>query len=128
MPRLPQPSKLASARCTPRVPARLPAMAISQRRTGPQATGQPPPAPPPAVDGAEVLALAAVLGVGLLAWAGLVLADAGRYRLLGAAGLAALAMAAIGLVAWRSRPRPRLAVDGPSLAVLLGVGLVAAFL
>jgi hypothetical protein len=104
-------------------------MAISQRRTGPQATGQPPPpAPPPAVDGVEVLALAAVLGVGLLAWAGLVLADAGRYRLLGAVGLAGLAAAAIGLVAWRSRPRPRLGADGPSLAVLLGVGLVAAFL
>jgi hypothetical protein len=104
-------------------------MAISQRRTGPQATGQPPPpAPPPAVDGVEVLALAAVPGVGLLAWAGLVLADAGRYRLLGAVGLAGLAAAAIGLVAWRSRPRPRLGADGPSLAVLLGVGLVAAFL
>jgi hypothetical protein len=104
-------------------------MAISQRRTGPWTTGQPPPpSPPPAVDAAEVLALTAVLGVGLLAWAGLVLADAGRYRLLGAAGLAGLAAAALGLAAWRSPPLARLETDGRTLAVLLGVGLVAAFL
>lgn len=104
-------------------------MAISQRRTGPWTTGQPPPpSPPPAVDAAEVLALTAVLGVGLLAWAGLVLANAGRYRLLGAAGLAGLAAAALGLAAWRSRPLARLDTDGRTLAVLLGVGLVAAFL
>jgi hypothetical protein len=104
-------------------------MAISQRRTGPWTTGQPPPpSPPPAVDAAEVLALTAVLGVGLLAWAGLVLANAGRYRLLGAAGLAGLAAAALGLAAWRSRPLARLDTDGRILAVLLGVGLVAAFL
>jgi hypothetical protein len=104
-------------------------MAISQRRTGPWTTGQPPPpSPPPAVDAAEVLALTAVLGVGLLAWAGLVLADAGRYRLLGAAGLAGLAAAALGLAAWRSQPLARLDTDGRTLAVLLGVGLVAAFL
>jgi hypothetical protein len=103
-------------------------MAISQRWTGPQATRQPPPPAPPAVDGAEVLALAAVLGIGLLAWAGLVLANAGRFSLLGAAGLAGLAAAAIGLAAWRSRPRPRPRTDWRSLAVLLGVGLVAALL
>jgi hypothetical protein len=104
-------------------------MAISQRRTGPEATSQPPqPAPPPTVDGAEVLALAAVAGIGLLAWAALVLADAGRFSLLGAAGLAGLAAAGIGLAAWRSRPLPRLGIDRRSLAVLLAVGLVAAFL
>jgi hypothetical protein len=104
-------------------------MAISQRRTGPRTGGPPaPPAPAPAVDTAEVLALAAVLGVGLLAWAGLVLADAGHYRLLGAVGLAGLAAAALGLAAWRSRPRPRLGTDRPTLAVLAGVGLVATFL
>ena len=56
------------------------------------------------------------------------MANAGRYHLPGAAGLAALAAAVLGLVAWRSRPRPRLGTDGRSLAVLLGVGLVAAFL
>jgi hypothetical protein len=104
-------------------------MAISERQAGPQATHRPPrPAAPPAVDGAEVLALAAVLGVGLLGWAGLVLANVGRYSLPAAAGLAGLALAAIGVVAWRSRPRPRFGVDRRGLAVLLGVGLVAAFL
>jgi hypothetical protein len=104
-------------------------MAISQRRTGPQAASQPPqPAPPPAVDGAEVLALAAVLGVGLLAWAGLVLANAGRFSLPAAAGLAGLAAGGLGLAAWRSIPRPRPGIDRRSLAVLLGVGLVAAWL
>jgi hypothetical protein len=104
-------------------------MAISQRRTGPRTSGRPaPPARPPAVDVAEVLALAAVLGVGLLAWAGLALADTGHYRLIWAAGLTVLAGAALGLAAWRARPRPRLAADRPTLAVLAAVGLVAAVL
>jgi hypothetical protein len=103
-------------------------MAISQRQPGPRTTGQPGPPPPPAVAAAEVLALAAVLGVGLLAWAGLALAHTGHYRLPWAAGLAGLAAAALGLAAWRSRPRPRLGTDRPTLAVLAVVGLVAAFL
>jgi hypothetical protein len=104
-------------------------MAISQRWAGPRTGGQPaPPAPPPAVDLAEVLALAAVLGVGLLAWAGLALADSGQYRLVWAVVLALVAAAGLGLAAWRGRPRPRPAADRPTLAVLAAVGLVAAFL
>jgi hypothetical protein len=103
-------------------------MAVSEQRATPQATGEPRPAAQHLLDGAEVLALAAALGVGLLAWAALVLANAGRFSLLAAAGLAALAGGAGAVVAWRSRPRPRLAVDRRGLAVLLGVGLVAAFL
>jgi hypothetical protein len=102
-------------------------MAISQRRTRPRTSGA-PAAPAPAVELVEVLALAAVLGVGLLAWAGLALADAGHYRLPAAAGLAGLAAAGLGLVAWRARPRPRFGTERPTLAVLAGVGLVAAFL
>jgi hypothetical protein len=102
-------------------------MAISEQRAGPRAADQ-SPAPPawPAVDGAEVLALAAAVGVGLLAWAGLVLADAGRYSLPAAVGLAGLAGAVAAVVAWRSRAR--LTFDRPTLAVVVGVGLVAAFL
>jgi hypothetical protein len=104
-------------------------MAISKQRAVPEAIGEPPrPGEQPAVDGAEVLVLAATLGIGLLAWAGLVLANAGRYSLPAAAGLAGLAGTAVGVLAWRSAPRPRLAVDRGSLAVLLGVGVLAAVL
>src|SRR5688500_12035773 len=111
-------------------------MAISEQRAVPEATGEParPPARP-VVDAAELLVLAAGLlglaaglGVGWLAWAGLVLANAGRYSLPAAAGLALLAGAGAAVIAWRSEPRPRLAIDRGSLAVLLGVGLLAAVL
>jgi hypothetical protein len=103
-------------------------MAVSEQRAAPQATGEPRPAARPVLDGTEILALGAALGIGLLGWAALVLANAGRFGLMAAAALAALAGAAAAVLAWRSRPRPRLAVDRRGLAVLAGVGVVAALL
>jgi hypothetical protein len=76
----------------------------------------------------EALILAAALGIGLLAWAGLALADAGGYRLPAALALAVAATAAVAVVAWRARGRPRLVADWGGLAVLAGVALVAAVL
>src|SRR6266545_989819 len=64
------------------------------------------PVVPRAVSSGEVLVLAAVVGVALLAWSGLILADVGRYTLSLAFGLALLA----------------------GLAVLAGLAIVAAVL
>jgi hypothetical protein len=76
----------------------------------------------------EALVLAATVGVGLLAWAGLALADAGRYSLAGALALAVPATAVAGVVVWRARERPRLLADRGGLAVVAGVALVAAIM
>jgi hypothetical protein len=81
-----------------------------------------------ALSAGEAMVLAATLGIALLAWAGLTLADAGRYRLASAVGLAVLAMAALAAVAWRFGGRPRVVVDGVELGMLAGVALVAAVL
>jgi hypothetical protein len=81
-----------------------------------------------ALSAGEAVVLAATLAIALLAWAGLALADAGRYGLPAAAGLAALAAVALGAVAWRLAGRPRMVVDRGELAVLAGVALVAAVL
>jgi hypothetical protein len=72
--------------------------------------------------------LAATLAIALLAWAGLTLADTGRYGLPAAAGLTVLAGIALGAVAWRFGGRPTLVVDRAELAVLAGAALVAAVL
>jgi hypothetical protein len=72
--------------------------------------------------------LAATLAIAVLAWAGLTLADTGRYGLPAAAGLAMLAGVGLGMVAWRFGGRPPLVVDRTELAVLAGVALVASVL
>src|SRR6266540_2391182 len=79
------------------------------------------PVVPRAVSSGEVLVLAAVVGVALLAWSGLILADVGRYTLSLAFGLALLA------TAWRVT-RPAIVVDKAGLAVLAGLAIVAAVL
>src|SRR6266542_3752465 len=53
------------------------------------------PVVPRAVSSGEVLVLAAVVGVALLAWSGLILADVGRYTLSLAFGLALLGCPAL---------------------------------
>jgi hypothetical protein len=104
-------------------------MATSQTQPLPTAAGEPARAPGPAViHGGEALLLAAILGIGLLAWAGLALADAGRYSLPAAVALAVAATAAVAVLAWRARGRPRLVADRAGLAALAGVALVAAVL
>ena len=57
----------------------------------------------------EAIILAATLAVALLAWAGLVLADTGRYGLPAAVGLTVLVMVALVAVAWRLGGWPGLA-------------------
>jgi hypothetical protein len=86
------------------------------------------PEPRGALSIGEVVVLAATLAIAVLAWAGLTLADTGRYGLPAAAGLTVLATVALGTVAWRLGGRPPLVVDGTELAVLAGVALVASVL
>jgi hypothetical protein len=104
-------------------------MATSQTTPHPAAVQEPARVRAPAVlSGGEALVLAATVGVGLLAWAGLALADAGRYGLVAALGLAVPATAAVAAVTWWAGPRPRLVADRGGLAVLAGMALVAAVL
>jgi hypothetical protein len=101
-------------------------MAIPDTRILSSATGEPSqPAVPGVLHAGEVAVLTATLGIGLLAWAGLALADAGRYSLLVALALAALALTTVVVVAWRGSSRPRLVADRGELATLVGVVLVA---
>ncbi|HEY6707178.1 MAG TPA: hypothetical protein VJB61_06240 [Actinomycetota bacterium] len=74
------------------------------------------------------MVLAATMAVALLAWAGLALAQTGRYGLPAAAGLTVLFIVALGAVAWRLGGWPGLVADRAELAVLAGVALVAAVL
>lgn len=102
-------------------------MATSQTQPLPTAARESTRASAPAVlHSGEALLLAAILGIGLLAWAGLMLANAGRYSLPAAVALAVAATAAVAVVAWRARGRPRLVADRGGLAALAGVALVAA--
>jgi hypothetical protein len=104
-------------------------MATSQMKPLPTAAPEPARAPEPAVvHSGEVLLLAAILGIGLLAWAGLALANAGRYSLPATVALAVAATVAVAVVAWRAPGRPRLVADRGGLAALAGVALVAAVL
>jgi hypothetical protein len=103
-------------------------MATSQTKPVAAATGEPSGAAAAVLYSGEALVLAATLGIGLLAWAGLALADAGRYSLPAAMALAVAATAAVAVVAWRAHGRPRLVADRGGLAVLAGVALVAAVL
>jgi hypothetical protein len=105
-------------------------MATSQMKPVPAATREPSrvAAAPALLYSGEALVLAATLGIGLLAWAGLALADAGRYSLPAALAVAVAATAAVAVVAWRAGGRPRLAVDRGGLAVLAGMTLVTAVL
>ena len=66
--------------------------------------------------------------MGLLAWAGLALAHLGRYSLAAAAVTALLSGAGLALLAWRARGWPGLALDPGGLAMMLGVGVLAAIL
>jgi hypothetical protein len=101
-------------------------MAIPRTKSLPTAAEEPARASLPAVLGVgEALLLAAVAGVGLLAWAGLALADTGHYRLPAALALGAAATAVVAVVAWRARGRPPLAADPPGLAAAAVVALVA---
>jgi hypothetical protein len=85
-------------------------------------------APPTrSVSSGEVLLLAAVLGVALLGWSGLALADVGRYSLRLALGLALLGWLAVVAVAWRVT-RPAIVLDRTGLLVLAGLALVAVVL
>jgi hypothetical protein len=86
------------------------------------------PARRSALSAGEAVVLAATLAIAVLAWAGLTLADTGRYGLPAASGLAVLASVALGTVAWRFGRRPPLVVDRTELAVLAGVTLVASVL
>jgi hypothetical protein len=91
------------------------------------------PAPPAAVPAATITSAelavgVAVVGVALLAWAGLALAHAGHYSLAAAAAAALGAGAGLALVAWRAPGRPRLVLDPGGLAMVAGVGVLAAFL
>ena len=104
-------------------------MATSQTTPRAAATQEPSrAAAPPVLYSGEAIALAATLGIGLLAWAGLGLADTGRYSLPAALALAVAAAAAVAVAAWRSGTPPRLVADRGGLVVLAGVGLVAAVL
>src|SRR6266568_4308548 len=104
-------------------------MATSQMKPLPTATREPSRVAAPAVIySGEALLLVATVGIGLLAWAGLALADTGHYSLPAAMALAALATTAVVVVAWRASGRPRLVVDRGGLATLAGVTLIAAVL
>jgi hypothetical protein len=85
------------------------------------------PQPAGTVSSGEVLVLAAVLGVALLSWSSLALADVGRFSLGLAFGLALVAWLAVAVTALRVT-RPRIVVDRGGLAVLAGLALVAAVL
>jgi hypothetical protein len=102
-------------------------MATSQTRTLPAAADElPPPARQRALSAGEAVVLAATLGIALVAWASLALAQMGRFALVAALMAAALAAVALGVVAWRGGGLPRLVVDRGELAVLAGLALVAA--
>jgi hypothetical protein len=73
----------------------------------------------------EVLVGGAVLLVGLVAWAGLGLASAGRWSLPAALGLALAGAALITVVVLRVRPRPRLVVDRTELIGLALLTILA---
>lgn len=90
-----------------------------------------PPAPPPAraeLTALDLLAGGALLVVALLAWASLILAHLGRHSATGSAVLGAVLLAAVGLVAARSRVRLRVRRDTPTLLVGLGCAAVTAAL
>jgi hypothetical protein len=78
--------------------------------------------------GSELLVGGLVVALGLLAWAGLILADMGRYGLLSAFGVAVVGCAAILAVAWRARGRARLILDPAGLVMVAGLALVAGLL
>jgi len=107
-------------------------MAVSQIEASPGAAGGPPGEPAPArlvLHSSEVLVALAALGLGLLAWAGLALAHAGRWSLPAALGLAAAGLGLAVLLAWRAGgPRPRLALDPAGLAMVGGLAVVATLL
>lgn len=104
-------------------------MATSQPTASPAATRETAGVAAPALLYlGEVLVFTATVGIGLLAWAGLALANAGRYSLPAAFAVAVSALAAVALMAWRAGGRPRLAADRGGLGLLIGVTLVAVLL
>src|SRR6266545_579773 len=82
----------------------------------------------PVLYGSELLVGGLVVALGLLAWAGLALANVGRYSLPGAVGVAVVACVATVAIAWRARGRPRLAPDPSGLVMVAGLALVAGLL
>jgi hypothetical protein len=104
-------------------------MATSRTGTLPAAAAEVPPLTRrAALSAGEAVVGGATLGIALLAWAGLALAQAGRYRLVAALALAALAAVVLLVVAWRAGGAPRLPADRGELAVLAAVALVAVLL
>jgi len=107
-------------------------MAVSQIETSAGAAGGTPGerAARPVLHSSEVLVALATLGLGLLAWAGLALAHAGRWSLPAALGLAAAGLALAVLVAWRAggRPAPGIALDPAGLAMVGGLAVASALL
>jgi hypothetical protein len=79
------------------------------------------------VSAGEVLVLASVLGVALLAWAGLALADLGHYSLRLAFCLTLLGWLVVAAAAWRAA-RPAIVLDRAGLMVLAGLAVVAVVL
>jgi Dolichyl-phosphate-mannose-protein mannosyltransferase len=70
---------------------------------------------------------ATIVLVGLLAWAALALAHAGRFSLGAVVAVAGVAAVLVAVVLVRSAGRPRVVLSWAELAMLLGVALVAAF-
>jgi hypothetical protein len=104
-------------------------MATAQTKSVSGVTGEPSePAAPPVVYSGEVIVLTATLGIGMLALAGLMLANTARYSLPAALALAVPGTAVVAVVAWRAGGRPQVGTDGRGLAVLAGTALVAAVL
>jgi hypothetical protein len=81
----------------------------------------------PEVRVGEVIVAATIVLVALVAWAALALAHAGRFSLGAVAAIAGAAAAIVTVVLVHPARRPRVVLDWGELAVLLGVGLVAAF-
>jgi hypothetical protein len=82
------------------------------------------PSRTPAVSSGEILVLAAALGVALLGWSGLALADLGHYGVGLAVGLALLAVLIVAALAWRMG-WPAFVLDPAGLVMLAGLVLVA---
>jgi hypothetical protein len=83
---------------------------------------------PAVLYGSELLVGGLVVALGLLAWAGLALANLGRYIVVAAIGVAAVGCAALLAIAWRARGRPRLTPDPAGLVMVAGLALVAGLL
>jgi hypothetical protein len=94
----------------------------------PEVRTAPAESQPAVLYGSELLVGGLVVALGLLAWAGLALANLGRYSVVAAFGLAVVGCAVILAIAWRARGRPRLTPDPAGLVMVAGLALVAGLL